>query len=165
MEYGFYVSGDYEYISTLNTNKIIRLILSNEHFTLDNENISNKTISFEEKPIVIFQFNNDVIECFDGIDYFELNRVQFDEIKNKPLSSKCLLVDKHFNAKTKKMTMADAYHYYIKMANEMKEATEGRINFLKCGSVKDMALHLFYQNVKSVQPDTCLLYTSDAADE
>ena len=154
MEYGFYVSGDYEYISSLNTNKIIRLILSNEHFTLDNENISHKTISFEEKPIVIFQFNNDVIECFDGIDYFELNRVQFDEIKNKPLSSKCLLVDKHFNAKTKKMTMADAYHYYIKMANEMKEATEGRINFFKCGSVKDMALHLFYQNVKSVQPDT-----------
>jgi hypothetical protein len=35
----------------------------------------------------------------------------------------------------------------------MKKATDGRINFYKCGSVKDMALNLWYNNVKSVQPD------------
>ena len=160
MEYGLFVSGDFNYISSRNTNKKIRLILADEHYSLDKELISKKNIAFEEKKIVMYEWNLESVKCFDGEKHFNLSRKEHDEIKSKPLSSEYLLVNKNFNTKAKKMTIEEAYSAYIGMADEMKQATNGYINFYKCASVKDVALHHFYNSVKSVQPEQ--IYNTEA---
>lgn len=151
MEYAIFVSGDYQYISSRNTNKRIRLILSNEHYSLDKELINKKTISLNEKPIVIYEWSGDIVKCYDGDKFFTLTSKEYDEIKKNTFSSEFLLVDKNYN--NKKMTMEESYKSYIQMADTLKKETNGYINFYKCGSFKYMALYLFYNNVKTIQPD------------
>jgi hypothetical protein len=160
MDYAIYVSGDYEYISSLNTNKKIRLILSDEHYSLDKELISKKNIAFEEKKIVMYEWKGEIVNCFDGEKYFDLSRKEYDEIKSKPMSSDYLLVNKNYNNKAKKLTIEESYKSYIDMADEMKRETNGYINFYKCASVKDVALHHFYNLIKSVQPEP--IYNNEA---
>ena len=152
MEYAIHISGDFEFISSLQTNKVIRLILSDEHYSLDTSNMYQpKRRSFEEKSIVMSCYDDGVYNCFDGTGYFTLTFDEAKEINNNPMSSEYFLVD----IKTlpmKKPTIEEAFKFYIDMAEDMKQATEGRINFYKCGSIKQMALNLFYQNNKAVQP-------------
>ena len=64
MDYAIFVSGDYEFISSRDTNKKIRLILSDEHYSIDKELISKKTVAFEEKRIVMYEWNGEVVNCF-----------------------------------------------------------------------------------------------------
>jgi hypothetical protein len=160
MDYAIFVSGDYPFISSLNTNKRIRLILSDEHYSLDKEFILQKNIAFEEKKIVMYEWKGESVNCFDGDKHFDLSRKQYDEIKSKPMSSDYLLVNKNFNAKAKKMTLEEAHAAYIEMADEMKRETNGYINFYKCASIKDVALHHFYNLIKSVQPEP--IYNNEA---
>ena len=160
MDYAIFVSGDYEFISSRDTNKKIRLILSDEHYSIDKELISKKTVAFEEKKIVMYEWKGENVNCFDGEKCFELSRKEYDEIKSKPLSSEFLLVNKNYNNKAKKLTLEESYFAYIEMANEIKKETNGYINFYKCASVKDVALNHFYNSIKSVQPEP--IYNNEA---
>ena len=66
MEYGFYVSGDFQYTTKLQTLKQIHLILSNEHFTLDKtQYFKRKHVATEDKKILIYEYDDDDYSCFD----------------------------------------------------------------------------------------------------
>jgi hypothetical protein len=160
--YGINVTGDHAYTSSLPTTKKIRLVLTKEHYSVEKEAINKKCIAFEDKQIVMYELVDDSIVCFDGADHYMIERELYDEFKSNPISSKVILVNRYFCAATKRnipgsseklMSMEEAFEYYIEMANELKAETKGAINFFRCGSIKDMALHYFYQKVKSVQPD------------
>jgi hypothetical protein len=51
------------------------------------------------------------------------------------------------------MTLIDAYHYYIEMADELREKSDGKFNLYKCPTIKNMALNHFYSLTKAIQPD------------
>ena len=156
MEYGFYVSGDFQYTTKLQTLKQIHLILSKEHYTLDKtQYFKRKHASTEDKKILMYEYDNDDYSCFDGNENYYITKEDYNHIYGNPITSEYILVDKNFrmDVKKNKLCLEDAYHEYIEMADIIKEKTNGYINFYRCGSVKHMALNLFFDKVKSVFPD------------
>ena len=160
--YGIDVTGDHTFTSSLSTTKRIRLVLTKEHYKIEKEAINDKTIAFEDKSILMYEIEDETIVCFDGHEYSQMERDVYDQIKLKPITSKVILVNRYFCAKTKKnipgssekeMSMEEAYGYYIEMANELKAETKGGINLFRCGSIKDAALYYFYEKVKTIQPE------------
>jgi hypothetical protein len=63
------------------------------------------------------------------------------------------MVWKDFTPQSNKMNISDAYHYYIEMADELKEASNGKFNMYRCPALKNIALNYFYDLTKSVQPE------------
>ena len=137
LDYAIHVSGGAEYISSIQTNKIIRLILSNGHFTIDETNMSKKKrIAYEEKKIIMCEFHEGEFKCYDREKYFTMSKEEHDEIDNNPISSDYFIINRKDVPKPKdikKLDLKQAYDIYIEIAEEMKQATEGRINFYKCG--------------------------------
>ena len=82
----------------------------------------------------MYEWNSEIVQCFDGDKHFELSCEKYNEIKSKPLSSDYLLVNKNFN--NKDMCIEDSYQSYIQMANTLKQETKGYTHFYKCGSFK-----------------------------
>lgn len=153
--YSIMISGDAEYISDVKSNKVIRLVLSKNHYSLDSSLNRVKGRSHEEKKILMYEWNdNNECDVFDGENLYTLTEEQFIEYNNNPISCPYLLIPKGYTAKAKQLEyLEQAYEKYIKMANIMKEKTNGRINFYKTGTIKKTALNYFYEMMKSVQPD------------
>ena len=156
MEYGFYVSGDFQYTTKLQTLKQIHLILSKEHYTLDKtQYFKRKHVATEDKKILVYEYDDDDYSCFDGQENFYITSEDYNHIYGNPITSEYILVDKNFrmDIKKNKLCLEDSYHEYIEMADIIKEKTNGYINFYRCGSIKHMALNLFFDKVKCVFPD------------
>jgi hypothetical protein len=153
--YSIFVSGDHQFTSSKTTNKKIHLILSNGHYTLD----SSKFIiihckSYEEKPILMIDDVEGDFETYDGESKSVMSKEEKDVMIRNPLSQKYIAVIRNkLNKKMQGQCIEEAYENYIKMADTMKEHIGGRYNFYKCGSVKKMALHTFFESTKAVQPD------------
>ena len=153
--YSIFVTGDHQFTSSKTTNKKIHIILSNGHYTLDsNKFITMNCKSFEEKPILMLEYDDGEFQTYDG----ENNSVMSIEdkciIDKNPLSQKYIVVSrKSLDKKLQGKCIEEAHENYIKMANSMKGHVGGRYNFFKCGSVKKMALHSFFESTKAVQPD------------
>ena len=153
MTYGINVSGDFEYISSQDTNKKINLILSKEHYILDMTKITKKCRkSHDEKPVVIVKYTGSGIETYDGNDYDVITREELDQCIKNPITSPYLIVYKNFTTKSKKLSIEEAYETYIEMADDFKKNCP-KFNFYKCGSIKQMALNFFYEKIKAVQPE------------
>ena len=153
-QYAIYVTGDHEYTSGLNTPKQIHLILSNKHYKLNNDKfIKSKLISHKEKPILMFEFQGSDIVTYDGDEIGTISREEYDENRKNVITAPYILVKKDFCASFKNMCIEEAYEAYIKMANDMKSKTFDKINFLKCRSLKQMALNHFFTLNQSIQPD------------
>jgi hypothetical protein len=154
MEYSIFVSGDYQITSKNKSLKQIHLILSDGHFTVDKTKFQRrKHVAREDKKILMYEFKEGEINCFDGDEESSMSKEFYDDVYSNPITSDWILVKRDFIAETKKMDLVDSYHTYLKMADKMKEETDGYINFYRCGSVKDMALNLFYDKVKCIFPD------------
>lgn len=153
-KYAIMVSGEEEYISPINTNKIIRLILSSNHYSLDTKSITVvKGKAFSEKQILIYEVLDDEYNVYDGESEYTIDRDQYTYYNNNPNTCEYILVHKNYTNKVKKLSIEESYNEFIKMANEMKEKTDGKINFFKTGTVKKTALNYFYELTKSVQPE------------
>jgi hypothetical protein len=144
--YAIFVSGDYQYDSTIKSQKQIHLILSKGHYSINKETIIKKQRQcYEEKTIVIVQCINNVFHMFDGEDITMITKQEYDDAKYKYLSNTKLIVDKNFTAESRKMeNLEDAYHYYIELADELKKESNGLFNMYKCPAIKNMALNYFY---------------------
>lgn len=153
-DYSIFVSGDYEYTSTRNSNKQIHLILSNEHYTINEDKIKKpKCIAHEDKPILMAEFVDDEIVTYNGTKRGTITREQFEDYKKNVMTSKYLLVEKNYSAKVKKLSLEESYETYKNMADTMKVKTYGKFNFYRCGNIKQMALNHFYSLNQAIQPD------------
>ena len=153
--YAIFVSGDYQYDSTIKSQKQIHLILSKGHYSINKETIVKKHRQcYDEKPIVIVQCINNIFHMFDGEDITMITKQEYDDAKYKYLSNTKLIVDKNFTAESRKMeNLEDAYHYYIELADELKKESNGLFNMYKCPTIKNMALNYFYDLTKVIQPE------------
>jgi hypothetical protein len=153
-KYAIMVSGASEYISQVKSNKVIRIILSNRHYSLDSSLNRVKGKAYTEKKILLYSQNETLdYDVFDGKELFTITQEEYKEYNDNPITSPYLLVSKGYTKPTEKLCLEEAYERYIKMADIMKEKTNGRINFYKTGSVKKTALNYFYEMMKTVQPD------------
>lgn len=153
-QYSIFVSGDHSFTSTLNSNKQIHLVLSKNHYSVDeSKHKKSNRVAYEEKPILMFEFDDGTIHTFDGNKNGTISIEYLRENLKNVISSKKLLVEKNYCARVKNLTLEQSYHAYIKMANEMKDKTNGNINFFKCGTIKQTALNYFNYLSNSVQPE------------
>jgi hypothetical protein len=130
--YQINIRGDYIYSSTVKSNKVINLILSNEHYTIDRsvDNCKIKNVSYTRKTILLV--DRKTKECYDGIE---------KKIKNFSIDikSKYLLVFRENN----KIPIEEEYNNYIEAADLLYEESNGVIDLRKTGTIKDTALNLF----------------------
>ena len=152
--YAIFISGDASYDSNIQTFKRIYITLSGGHYSINKDKIKKQTCkNYEEKRIVMIEFVGDVIEAFDGEKNFVVSREEYTESFNKYLSSPIMYVKKNYSAKTKNLSIEDAYHSYIAMADELKTKSNGLFNFYKTPTIKNMALNYFYDLTKAIQPE------------
>lgn len=152
MLYAINVSGDAEYISTIQTNKKINLLLSNEHYSMDISKFSKQIRKTRnERPIVMTEFLGDEVNAYDGEHCFVMSKEDYKEYNSHNKDK--LMVEKNFSVKTKNMCIEDAYETYIEMADDLKDKSNGVFNMYKCGSIKHLALNYFYEKNKSIQPE------------
>jgi hypothetical protein len=107
-----------------------------------------KGIADTEKKIAVYQYDNEKNNVQVVVDY-KLRRIShstFKEYKKNPHTSPCLLIKKD-----KKYNLQETYADFIKMADELKEATDGLINMYKTGDKIKTAKHFFYSLNKHVQ--------------
>ena len=69
---------------------------------------------------------------------------EHDEARNKYLQCPYLVVKKYFTAETSKMCLEEAYERYIKVADELNDASNGLFNMYKTPTIKNLALNYFY---------------------
>jgi hypothetical protein len=144
--YAIFVSGDAEYISTLQTNRQIHIILAKNHYSVNSDKTSKiRRRCYEEKRIVMVDKKGEFYECFDGENSFLMSMKDLYETGN-------LIVEKNYCMDSKKMCLEDAYFSYIEMADELKKESDGLFNFYKTPTIKDMALNHFYSLTKAYQP-------------
>ena len=141
--YAINVRGDYIYSSTVQSNKIINLILSDEHYSIDRnvDNCKCKYISYSKRiPVFIDKKTN---ECYNG-----------DEIIKKPLKKdfKYLLI----NRENYKVSIQEEYKDYIQTADILYKESNGILDLRK-GDIKTTALNLFDRFTKFLlNPDRIL---------
>ena len=135
-DYKINVYGEHKYISTKKAKYELFLNLSNEHYTVDKTKMWKVSrIATQEKEPLVFKYskkdrtkvliygrtretNWKVGLCVWDYDYF---------IKEKNFYFSSLYCFINID-KNKKMSMKNKYIEFIKNANELKEATNGRIN-------------------------------------
>ena len=152
--FALFVSGEAEYISPIQTNKKIHLVLSKGHYSV-NKDVCPKSCrkNFDEKPIVMVDIIKGVINAYDGERNFVMSNEEYDEARNKFLQCPYLVVQKDFTAVTNKMCLEEAFEYYIEVADELRKESNGLFNMYKTPTIKNMALNYFYDLTKSIQPE------------
>ena len=135
--FAIFISGDAEYISPIQTNKKIHITLSKGHYSVNKSKVSKSCRqNYDEKPIVMVEKVNDICNAYDGEKEFVMCTEEYDESKNKYLSCPVPVVDKNVTKETNKMSLVDAYHYYIEMADELRDKSNGKFNLYKVPTIK-----------------------------
>jgi len=146
--YSINVRGNDIYISPTSSNKVINLLLSNQHYTIDKEllpqSLCQKSISYKEKIILLY--DTSTFEAYNGTNKYILSK----EDKKTILSHKTeyLLVDRFSEYKT--LSIEDEYNKLIVIFDTLKKETNGIINMYKTGSIKNTALDIFNRFCKCV---------------
>ena len=131
--YAINVRGDYIYSSTIQSNKIISLVLSDEHYTIDRnvDNCKCNDISYKQKiPLLCDRKAN---ECYNGTE-----KLKIPKFEKNPKYSQYVLV----NRDNYKISIEEEYTEYLKTADELYKETNGIIDLRK-GNIKTTALNLF----------------------
>jgi len=101
-------------------------------------------IAQTEKQIAIFEMVGDKVKCYDGYQYGELTMEVFKEMKSKPRSSSHLFIKKEERDDTvKRLSLKKQHKYFMKEAEIMKIATNGKFNRFKTASFAKTALNFF----------------------
>jgi len=131
--YAINIRGDYIYSSTIQSNKVINLVLSDEHYTIDRnvDNCKCKDISYTQKIPLLYDKKANIY--FDGIE-----TVTPPKLKQNPKYSKYVLVIRD----NYKVSIQEEYEQYINSADALYEATSGTVDLRK-GNIKTSALNLF----------------------
>jgi hypothetical protein len=147
------VSGEYSYKSKIKTAKSIDVIMSNEHYTLNEENLpKRKGFSHKERKLIV----HDGEQCYDGSKYFDFDQEEYRKTMVKPESAKYLYISKRWiirNIKKayKDIPLKEAFDLYEDMADLLKGQNE-LLNLYKT-DLKNLALNNFYAKVTTLHPD------------
>ena len=130
--YQINVRGDAIRSSTVKSNKVINLILSNQHYTMDRtvDNCKIKNISYTRKTILMV--DRKTRESYDGVE----KKIKTFSINDK---SKYLLVFREND----KIPIEEEYNNYMEAAVLLYEESNGIIDLRKTGNIKDTSLNLF----------------------
>jgi hypothetical protein len=100
-KYGINISGDYEYNSTVETTKFINLILSKEHYSLDEcKDTKRSHHSHSDRQVNIYYWNDEKLLCDDGDEEYEMDQEEFKNIMAQPKTAKKILISKSKLKKT-----------------------------------------------------------------
>jgi hypothetical protein len=154
------VRGDHIYTSTVKSEKVINLLLINEHYEIDTSfkrPILCKSVNFREKIPILY----DTI-TFEGYNGSE-KRVLSKEERNDILSFKSPYILIHREEQRDKdgniikISMEEEYENLLRINKGLKEESKGKINLFKSGSYKNAALDLFDNFTKFLnEPDEIL---------
>ena len=138
------VTGQWIYTSSYKGIKQINLKLYNGHYTVDDSQTkrSKQTVSTKEHIILLHDKTNRI--GYDGIGEIEMNRDMLNKIYH--YKTNYIIIPKS----QVKLTINEEYDEIIKNNNELKEATNGFINFEKTGTIKQTCLHIFEKLSKCV---------------
>ena len=137
--YKINVSGDYTYISTISSVKIINLKLLKGHYTIvindDSDKLNKDHVSYTKRRVLI---------------YDKLRFVGFDGEVEIPISKQFRSKIYHWNTpyilinrEDYKLTMKENYDIFVKDAKQLNNLSSGAIDLFKTGSNKLTALNLF----------------------
>ena len=146
--YAINIRGDYIYSSTIQSNKIINLVLSNEHYTMDRtvDNCKCREISYTQKIPLLYDRKTN--EYYDGEQIMKTKPK--NELNTK--RSKYVKVIRENN----KISIQEEYEEYIKNADVLYKESNGILDLRK-GNIKTTALNLFDRYTKFlVNPDKLL---------
>ena len=149
--------GDYLYTTKISSLKVINLNLINEHYTIkdDRKDIFklNMKVSHRERKIMMYETKKDkqtgeFFICYDGKTKCVLTK----EMRSKIYSweTNYILVSVFDD----KLSLEDNYNLFIKIADTLKNKTNGKINLYKTGDFKKTALQLFSDSVKHIMHPT-----------
>jgi len=152
-----YLIGNYTYTSNKTYAKSIHLKLDKGHYTLVAHNSKQllKSVSHKQKE-VIFYFKNQkdgVISTYDGkeLKTHELTPDIINKIKD------CIIKHKEKTLRyigiTKNQDLKEEYNNFVKDADEILNATNGKINLYKNPNYQGEALRIFYNCSKCVNPE------------
>jgi hypothetical protein len=140
------IRGDFVYSSTVKSDKVINLNLSNQHFTVEKPTKKPlvRFINFYEKPIMLY--DKLTFEGYDGNIKRILSKEEANEIKYD-FKSKYILVERELQKDEKGnnivISIEEEYDKLIPVIDKLKEASGGLINLYKSGSYKNASLNLF----------------------
>jgi hypothetical protein len=141
--YQINVRGDYIYTSSIKSNKIINLLLINEHYTIDETMMKptlNKTARFYEKKVLLY--DKLTYEIYDG---YIKNKISIEE-RNDILynfKSPYILFDREERKKGYEISIEDEYKQLIMDIDLLKKESNNIINLYKSGNVNNTCLELF----------------------
>ncbi|KAM9963293.1 hypothetical protein ACTFIW_006519 [Dictyostelium discoideum] len=157
------VTGDYIHNSGYNSNKTIRLKLENGHYTIDkSKKLRCKGISNKERVPLVYIFNDDTksYDVYGSIGQSVMSVKTFQEEKKNSFSSNYLLLPLKEDGEVIEQsdetllpgsrtaclckTLCErTLSKFIKIANSLKEETDGKINLYKYGNEQQAAAHWF----------------------
>ncbi|KYQ93230.1 hypothetical protein DLAC_05874 [Tieghemostelium lacteum] len=169
------VTGDHEYISEKDYKKKIEINLQSGHYSavIPKKDYRVKGIAYiEKKPAVYRYLDGDKIEIYDGTNYLEMEKKEFVKDRHNCKSSKYTYITinttyfpkkekKDKNKKKKEVVKYDTnqYHFameetfksFIRIADKLKEITQGKVNMYKTGETIQKAGYKIFLDDKSVK--------------
>ena len=144
------VRGDYIYTSTIQSNKIINLVLTNEHYSID-KSVNNKkhplfNTAFTEKEIVLY--DKQTFEIYDGVSKRVISKQERFDMRNH--KSQYILIDREEQKDNKLITIEEEYIKLIEIADILKKESNGYINLRKTGNIHNTAMDLFDRFTKFI---------------
>ncbi len=155
--YQINVRGDFVYTSTIKSNKIINLLLINQHYTIDKEYVKpslNNNVRFYEKIPMLY--DKLTFEGYDGTSKRKLSIEERNDILYN-FKSKYILFGREEQKKNKLITMEEEYAKLIIDIELLKTESNGIINLYKTGNINNTCLELFDKMTKFlIEPDQIL---------
>jgi hypothetical protein len=136
------VSGDYTYVSNYNSQREINLKLINGHYTIDQAKMKLVYIPSTEKQLLLY--DNTLFIAYDGHKEFKLSYDEYISIVRNETQYRII------NRVNSKISMEAEYQQTMREIDEIKEASNGEINYYKTYSDKNTALTLFNHLTRTV---------------
>jgi hypothetical protein len=147
-----YCYGDHTYASTKQSGIPIEIQLVKEHYSYFNHAYDKIYMSHKEKLPYLYIKGKNQVEIYNGIDKDTIPIKEFDEWKDG-LDRKYMSLDaKHVDVQNVQDIFL-IYDNYIKMAEELKTVTNGKINLYKTGLFTTTAYALFMGLNRNICPD------------
>ena len=147
-KYKINVIGDVIYNSPINSNRVINLKVAYEHITLIQNKLTkniNKKTAYNEKIILLY--NQKTFYGYDGKITFFVNNLMLSNIYSH--KTKYIIIFK----KNNNISFEEEYKTIIETANELKNASNGKINLYKTGNYINTSLKLFNDYNKNIDTE------------
>jgi len=140
------IHGDYTYISTVKSMKIINIKLYNGHYTImqneDNDKLNKLNVSYSKRKPMIYDACT--FMGYNGVNEVFISKTYKSEIQR--WKNEYILVNKS----DYKKSLKENYDMFMKDAFELNTLTKGAVDLFKTGQDKITALNLFDKYSKCI---------------